>query len=106
MRYLIDMCHVFNGYVGLFASASKTRTVSATQAAEMVRHGVEVIPVRRYLQAGVIGWVDLRARAVDAWWERRGHVVRQVEAFEREVDMLFDLVCERAFEREAFQVDE
>jgi hypothetical protein len=80
--------------------------MTAAQAAKMVRHSVQIISIRRYLQAGIIGRVNLRARAVDARWERRGHVVCQVKAFEREVDMLFDLVCERAFEREALELDE
>ena len=72
----------------------------------MVRHSVQVIPVRGYLQAGVIERVCLRARAVDAWRERRRHVVRQVEAFEWKIDVLLDLVRERAFERKALEVDE
>jgi hypothetical protein len=80
--------------------------VPTAQAAEMVRHGVQVVSVWRYLQAGVIWRVDLRACAVDARWEWRGHVVGQVEAFERKVDVFFNLVRERSFEREALEVNE
>jgi hypothetical protein len=52
--------------------------MSAAQTAEMVRDCVQVVTVRGYLQTRVFGGVRLRARAVDARWERRKHVVGQV----------------------------
>jgi hypothetical protein len=72
----------------------------------MVRHRVQVVAVRGYLRSGIIGRVRLRACAIDAGWERRGHIVCQVQALQREINVLLDLVRERALEREAFQVDE
>ena len=72
----------------------------------MIRDCVQVVAVRGYLQTGVIWGIRLRAGAIDARRERRGHVVGQVQASEREVDVLLDLVRERALEREALQVDE
>lgn len=72
----------------------------------MVRHCVQVVAVRGYLRTGIVERVRLRARAVDAGWEGRGHVVGQVQALDREVDVLLNLVRERALEREALQVDE
>lgn len=80
--------------------------MSTAQTAEVVRHRVQVVAVRGYLRTGIIGRVRLRARAVDAGWEGRRHVVGQVQALDREVDVLLDLVRERALEREALQVDE
>jgi len=81
-------------------------TVPTTQTAEMIRHCIQIIPIWGYLGARVIWWVNLHAPAIDAGWERWGHVVGQVEAFERKVDVLFYLVSERALEREALKVDE
>ena len=72
----------------------------------MIRHPIQVVTVRGYLRAGIVGRVHLRAGAVDAGRERRRHVVGEVQALQREVDVLFDLVGERAFEREALEVDE
>jgi hypothetical protein len=54
------------------------RTMSTAQTAEMVRDSIQVITIRGYLRTGVVGGVRLRALAVDARWERRGHVVGQV----------------------------
>lgn len=80
--------------------------MSTAQTAKVVRHRVQVVAVRGYLRTGIVGRVRLRARAVDAGWEGRGHIVGQVQALDREVDVLLDLVRERALEREALQVDE
>jgi len=84
----------------------KRRTVPTAQAADVVRHPIQVVTVRGYLRTGILGRVRLRAGAVDAGRERRRHVVGEVQALQREVDVLFDLVGERAFEREALEVDE
>jgi hypothetical protein len=56
----------------------RKRTMSTAQTAEMVRDRVQVVTVRGYLQTRVFGGVRLRARAVDARWERWKHVVGQV----------------------------
>jgi len=50
--------------------------MSTAQATEVVRHTIQVVTVRGYLQAGIVERVCLRARAVGTRWEGRGHVVR------------------------------
>jgi hypothetical protein len=72
----------------------------------MIRYCIQIIPIWGYLRARVIWWVHMHARAVSTRWKWGRHVVGQVEAFQREVNVLFYLVRERALEREALKVDE
>ena len=67
----------------------------------MVRHGVQIVQVRRPLTL-THGYTMHR----HAWRERRGHVVGQVELVKGKIHARLDLVRRRATEREALQVDQ
>lgn len=79
-------------------------TMPGAQRSEVVGHPIQVIPIWRKLTPRVIRR-GLRAAANPRWQWRR-HVIRQVQALQRELDERLDLVRERPLRREALEVDQ
>jgi hypothetical protein len=69
--------------------------MATRETSKMVRHTIQVILVWWYLIPRVVHsqLLSTRYHLVDAGRKCGGHVVRQVQALEREVDQAFDLVC-------------
>lgn len=84
--------------------------MTVTQTTKVVRDAVQIVPVRRQLHARVIDRTTRRSWFLDTlaqvWWEWGRHVVGEIEAFKREIDDRFNLVCEMSFDREALEVDQ
>ena len=83
--------------------------MTIAQTTKVVRDAVQIVPVRRHLHARVIGYARRRqflGVLAHVWWEWRRHVVGEIEVFEREIHGRFDLVCERALDGEALEVDQ
>lgn len=77
------------------------------QAPKMIRNSIQIIFIRRSLLPRIIICIlHRRLSTINTGRERRGHVVRQLEALEREIDVLVDLVGEGALEGEALELDE
>ena len=74
------------------------------QRPKVVRHTVQIVSIWRELAPRVVRR-ELRA-ARCARRERRGHVVGEVEAAERELDERLDLVREEALGGEPLEVDQ
>ena len=79
-------------------------TMPGAQCSEMIRYRIQIIPVRRELAPRVVRR-KLRY-AASTRRERRRHVVRQVQALQRELDEGLDLVREWALGGEALQMNE
>jgi hypothetical protein len=87
----------------------KALTMPAAQAPHMIGDTIELVPVWRNLGAGVVGRngePSVQLPLVCAWGQRRWHVVRQIEAFQREVDRGLNLIGEWSFDLESLQMDE
>lgn len=88
----------------------ETRTVTVAQTSKVVRHAVQIVPVRWHLYARVIGRITRRhwflSVLLQVWWEWRWHVVGEIEASKREINDRFDLVCEVPLYGETLEVDQ
>lgn len=77
------------------------------QTPKMVRNSIQIVFIRRSLLSRIIICILYRRLStINAGRQRRGHVVRQLEAFQREIDVLVDLVGERTLEGEALELYE
>ena len=81
------------------------------QRPKMVRHRIQIIPIRRHLAPRVLQRDRLRAPLPQSPFhaarrQRRGHVVRQIQPPQREIHKRLELVREVSFCREALEVDE
>lgn len=75
--------------------------MTAAEAAEMIRHSVEIIFVWCSLYARIIRR-HRGSMAVFAGWKRGRHIICEVEASQWEVNECLDLIGNRTTEREAF----
>ena len=86
----------------------ETLTVTTAQTPKMICNTVKLVPIRRHLSPRIIRPIPLlrRPSLIDVWREEWRHVVGQVEILHGEINHRLELVGERAFEREPFEVDE
>jgi len=71
----------------------------------MVSNTIKIIFVRRDLGSGIVGPRRRQLCFVSSGRKRRGHVIREIEAFYGEVNKCLELVGKRPFEGESLKVN-